>query len=54
MANNNIRSHLIRLNMICNESCSFCNVTEITEPNYKDKTIFEILLEVQKIIKRQW
>ncbi len=38
--------------MICNETCSFCNVTSQTEPNYKDKTIFEILIEVQKIIKK--
>lgn len=52
--NDNIRSHLIRLNMICNESCSFCNVTNETEPTYKDKTIFEILLQVQKIIKKEW
>ncbi len=51
---NNIRSHLIRLNMICNESCSFCNVTNETEPNYKEKSIFEILLEVRKIIKKNW
>lgn len=52
--NNNIRSHLIRVNMVCNESCSFCNVTNITEPNYKDRTIFDILIEVQKIIKKEW
>jgi wyosine [tRNA(Phe)-imidazoG37] synthetase (radical SAM superfamily) len=37
--------------MICNESCSFCNVTEETEPNYKEKTIFQILSEIQKLIK---
>lgn len=49
--NNNIRSHLIRLNMICNESCSFCNVTNDTEPNYKDKSIYDILKDIQKIIK---
>lgn len=51
---NNIRSHLIRLNMICNESCSFCNVTNETEPNYKEKSLFDILLEVKSIIKKQW
>nr|MDD3720127.1 radical SAM protein [Candidatus Gracilibacteria bacterium] len=39
--------------MLCNEKCSFCNVTNETEPNFKEKTIFEILLEVQKVIKSQ-
>lgn len=51
---NNIRSYLIRINMVCNEKCSFCNVTTITEPNYKDRTIIEILKEVQLIIKKNW
>ncbi len=51
---NNIRSHLIRLNMLCNEKCSFCNVTNETEPNYKEKNITEILFEIQKIIKKEW
>ncbi|MDD3646542.1 MAG: radical SAM protein [Candidatus Gracilibacteria bacterium] len=36
--------------MLCNEKCSFCNVTIDTEPNYKEKSILEILLDVNKII----
>ncbi len=54
LMSNNIRSHLIRLNMLCNEKCSFCNVTNETEPNYKEKNITEILSEIQKIIKKEW
>ncbi|NUJ97298.1 radical SAM protein [Candidatus Gracilibacteria bacterium] len=50
---NNIRSYLIRLNIACNEKCSFCNVTQETEPNFKEKSIFEILFLVKQIIKRE-
>lgn len=48
---NSIRSHLIRVNMLCNEKCSFCNVTEETEPYFREKSIREILISVAKIIK---
>jgi len=50
---NNIRSHLIRLNISCNEKCLFCNVTEETEPNFKERSIFDILFLVKQIIKKQ-
>jgi len=40
--------------MICNESCSFCNVTSETEPNYIEKSLFNILLDVKKIINKEW
>lgn len=48
---NNIRSHLIRLNILCNEKCKFCNVTQETEPKFREKNILEILHEVKKVIK---
>lgn len=51
---NNIRSHLIRPTIKCNENCSFCNVTEETELDYREKTITEILIQVQQIIKKEW
>ncbi len=50
---NNIWSHLIRTNISCNENYSFCNVTPETEPNFREKSVFEILFLIKQFIKKE-
>ena len=45
------RTHLIRVNMVCNEKCRFCNVTPETDPDFRDRTPDQIAQEVAAIVR---